>query len=217
MAGTTIEVGRKVLVRYYDEPKLWMERLVLHPSRPEKVLEVTGVTVPSDSSPWWILTPDGDVYPELLEVSADIADVVIGNDEGAMVKKAGQIGPRLTVVHKFQKDREAGEPNMLLVMKARAEAERCENEGLGAVNGGANADALLLVSANQWPHDVTGPLGAGQRWLIAEHVKGLVAGSEVAVPDGLPIVDGHPIGIEFGHRIGRVWFEAHGLIQGRYV
>ena len=143
MAAPCLEAGRMVRVRYHDEPNLWMERMILCQSSPAMVLKVTEVVVPPGSSPWWILTPDGDVYPELLEASADIVDVIVGDDEGKMKKKAGQTGPSVNRVHKFQADREAGEPNLLLLMRARAEAERMERESRQPLEAGGGSDSLL--------------------------------------------------------------------------
>ena len=67
VAGLEDQSGDLMYVLYEDEPHMWHQRVLLRPGSSKSMLAVTGErVVRSPSSIWWVLTPDGDVYPEEL-------------------------------------------------------------------------------------------------------------------------------------------------------
>lgn len=57
-----MEVGRKLLVFYKGE-NLWHEMILLAPGSAESLRTMMAERVRPGASVWWILSPDGDVYP----------------------------------------------------------------------------------------------------------------------------------------------------------
>eukprot|EP00972_Heterocapsa_arctica_P104566 15411231-Heterocapsa_arctica.AAC.1 len=75
MADVMLEAGRKILIRNPNDEE-WHERILIRVGSPRSVLRVTGTAASPGVSHWWVLTPDGDVYPEGVG-APDVAEVVV--------------------------------------------------------------------------------------------------------------------------------------------
>jgi hypothetical protein len=81
MAADPWEVGRKVLV-LYDTEDVWHERILLLRTTEEVMKKVTKASqLGSGAFVYWVLTPDGDIYPEELERPAVRFALCTGDDE----------------------------------------------------------------------------------------------------------------------------------------
>eukprot|EP00972_Heterocapsa_arctica_P031525 4643609-Heterocapsa_arctica.AAC.1 len=69
-SSSTLRAGRKVLVQYADDRPYWHARILLHPAPLEIATRVLGSIDDDETEHWWVLTPDGDVYPEPLAEKA---------------------------------------------------------------------------------------------------------------------------------------------------
>ena len=65
---SVLDTGKMVAVEYEGETGLFHHRLILRTASTAAVLNTTGRMCDSPNGLFWILTPDGDVYPELLQV-----------------------------------------------------------------------------------------------------------------------------------------------------
>eukprot|EP00959_Pyramimonas_sp_CCMP1952_P068319 1425905-Pyramimonas_sp.AAC.1 len=72
VAKPGLHVGQKVLLLYGDEPNLWHEASILRKSSETCYRRIHGEDPPVNSWLWWILTVDGDVYPQDLSVPGDL-------------------------------------------------------------------------------------------------------------------------------------------------
>ena len=70
--GLTLEPGRKVAVVYPTE-NLWHERILLKKTDRLTFEALTQEAATDTNVLWWILTPDGHVYPEELSAGAHSA------------------------------------------------------------------------------------------------------------------------------------------------
>ena len=101
-----LESGRRVIVQYHDEMDRWHERVVLCRGSEESLRQTTGARPQGGTdSIWWVLTPDGDVYPEDLCEGKDICALLIGtdDDEFGSLRIAGKLPP-VTWRHGFSTD-----------------------------------------------------------------------------------------------------------------
>ena len=64
----TFEPGDRLAVECDDEPGTFHARLVLRAARPEALRAVMEMDIFDEQKVYWILTPDGDIYPEELNV-----------------------------------------------------------------------------------------------------------------------------------------------------
>ncbi len=60
-AAVALHAG--TLVRFHYRDKMWRERLLLKTTIPQTMREVIGGE-PSSEPVWWLLSPDGDAYPD---------------------------------------------------------------------------------------------------------------------------------------------------------
>ena len=65
---SVLGMGKMVAVEYEGEAGLFHHRLILRTASTAAMLNTTGKMCDSPNGLFWILTPDGDVYPELLRV-----------------------------------------------------------------------------------------------------------------------------------------------------
>ena len=63
-----LDMGKMVAVEYEGETGLFHHRLILETTSTAAMLNTAGKMRDSPNGLFWILTPDGDVYPDLLRV-----------------------------------------------------------------------------------------------------------------------------------------------------
>ena len=122
------EPGRKLLVHYGDG--LWHERVILRPATPAAFQSFWEEPSDRPSLPYWIATPDADVYPEDLEVPRLAARRVLSEDELVTGRLVG-IGPtvRTNSSHRFVAGRAGGTCSALFFARAVRVADAFEGEG----------------------------------------------------------------------------------------
>ena len=146
-----LEPGLKVALAYRGEPE-WHQRLLLTQGSPAAMMKLTGVTASTGERVWWVLTPDGDVYPEEIAMTPDVEAVRISRADGSFEALGDG-----RYVHAFTADRQAGPPGYKVVLSARAAAEASEREvGAAAQTVVARVDELA------------GPPMAGWTWRCCE-------------------------------------------------
>ena len=99
-----LEAGLKVALAYRDELE-WHQRLLIRRGTPATMLTETGVTAKDGERVWWVLTPDGDVYPEEIGLFDEVEAVKLGRPDGTFAAAADG-----RYVHAFTEDRKAGPP-----------------------------------------------------------------------------------------------------------
>ena len=143
-SATTLRAGRKVLVQYADDLPLWHARVLLHPAPLEIAVKVLGSVDNNETEHWWVLTPDGDVYPEPLSVGAIEGLVTLPDSEVISPKLRDKHGKKLAQVYDFSEDKPAGRPSAITVCRALAAATAPVTRATGKVD----------------PLGQTGPMGA---------------------------------------------------------
>ena len=124
MSRHALEPGRKILVNYIDETE-WHERLLLRVGSPAAALRVAGTTTSAQSCLWWVLTPGGDVYPEVVE-TPDVAGVLVCDDHGRPPRQAKKTTLKDVYLHQFATDEAGG--IALAFARALKEADKVEDE-----------------------------------------------------------------------------------------
>ena len=86
-----LEVGRTVYVEYQGDKGVAHGRLLLRTATEKSLEATTGETCSgiARKNIWWILTPDGDIYPEPIHNSF-MATVAVASDSGTMPKTRGK-------------------------------------------------------------------------------------------------------------------------------
>ncbi|CAK0874147.1 unnamed protein product, partial [Prorocentrum cordatum] len=92
MAAITLEAGRKVSLFYQPDPlpappPKWHERVLLEPGSETAMQKCTGESLYNGGMVWWVLTPDGDVYPE--ELAAPPLEGIAYYDDAEWLVKRG--------------------------------------------------------------------------------------------------------------------------------
>lgn len=137
-AAHALEAGRKVFVQYAEDLPLWHARILLARAPVKIVNRVLDTDYKTDAEFWWILTPDGDIYPEPLK---DIEGLfVLGDSEVIPARARGSNGRRLAQIYDFDEERAAGRPSAVTV--ARAMAAAADESGVAA-----RAEGLVLPPA----------------------------------------------------------------------
>ena len=141
---STLMPGRRILL-WYDDDEVWHERVLLWPTS-------------SDMTSWWVYTPDGDVYPEILNGTGDCSSFRFLKPGGTKVDRSSLGAP----VYSFQDILYKG---VILdeVLKAREEVMK-ENGDDGATLG-------LVVFSNF------------EDWRGKQHSLGLAAAAQVTPRD----------------------------------
>lgn len=114
-----MEVGRQLLV-LYEGQSLWHEMILLAPGSVQSLRTMMAEQVRPGASVWWILSPDGDVYPTEISSPPLIAWLRC-DDEGRPDREtlrrsngSARLPPLSDrYIHKFQSDRAAGPPTPL--------------------------------------------------------------------------------------------------------
>ena len=65
---SVLDMGKMVAVEYEGEAEFFHQRLILRTAPTAAMLNTTERMCDSPNDLFWVLTPDGDVYPELLRV-----------------------------------------------------------------------------------------------------------------------------------------------------
>ena len=165
-----------MLVQYADDLPFWHARVLLHPAPLEIAVKVLGSVDNNETEHWWVLAPDGDVYPEPLSVGA-IEGLVILPDSGVISPKLrDKHGEKLDQVYDFSEDKPAGRPSAITVCRALAAATAPVKRATGKVDPLGQAgptDAKLVLP----------PAAAGAKW-------GVVASSGAAKKMAeIPVLD----------------------------
>ena len=61
-----MEAGRQILILYEGERHMWHAMVWLLPSSPKALSVVMEEEAQPGDSVWWVLSPDGDVYPMVI-------------------------------------------------------------------------------------------------------------------------------------------------------
>jgi len=96
--------------------------VLLHPAPLEIAMKVLGSVDKGETEHWWVLTPDGDVYPEPLSEGAIEGLIVLPDSEEISSKLRDKRGKRLAQVYDFSEDKPAGRPSAITVCRALAAA-----------------------------------------------------------------------------------------------
>ncbi len=96
MAAITLEAGRKVSLFYQPDPlpappPKWHERVLVEPGSETAMQKCTGESLYNGGMVWWVLTPDGDVYPE--ELAAPPLEGIAYNDDAEVPHLQLQVRP----------------------------------------------------------------------------------------------------------------------------
>ena len=165
-----------MLVQYADDLPFWHARVLLHPAPLEIAVKVLGSVANNETEHWWVLTPDGDVYPEPLSIGAIEGLVILPDSEVISAKLRDKHGRKLDQVYDFSEDKPAGRPSAITVCRALAAATAPVTRATGKVDPlgrGAPADAALVLP----------PAAAGAKW-------GVVAASGAAKKmEEVPVLD----------------------------
>ena len=121
--GGGLEPGRMVMVEYFDEPKLWMERILLREASPAVMLAVTGAAVENGGPLWWVLTPDGLVYPEELAVGPLRGLIALDEEGQPILASAAPPTARPRKIHGFGRGGSLTLASPLLFSRAQKEAD----------------------------------------------------------------------------------------------
>ncbi|CAK0906068.1 unnamed protein product, partial [Prorocentrum cordatum] len=100
MAAITLEAGRKVSLFYQPDPlpappPKWRERVLLEPGSETAMQKCTGESLYNGGMVWWVLTPDGDVYPE--ELAAPPLEGIAYYDDAEAEKECIHIPGDITI------------------------------------------------------------------------------------------------------------------------
>ena len=64
---SVLDIGKTIAVEYEEEAGFFHQRLIVRTSAIAAMFNATGRMCESPNGLFWILTPDGDVYPEILQ------------------------------------------------------------------------------------------------------------------------------------------------------
>ncbi|CAK0794405.1 unnamed protein product, partial [Prorocentrum cordatum] len=95
-----VKAGRKVSLFYQPDPlpappPKWHERVLLEPGSETAMQKCTGESLYNGGMAWWVLTPDGDVYPE--ELAAPPLEGIAYYDDAEAEKEYIHIPGDITV------------------------------------------------------------------------------------------------------------------------
>ena len=123
----TYEPGAQVAVEYEDEPGTFHARLVLRAARPGALTAVMELNALDETKVYWILTPDGDIYPEELSVPP-LSAYCQCDEEGDLRRRGGMtpVGRRCRRFYAFGEG-SVEELTPLVVCRAMTAAEREDN------------------------------------------------------------------------------------------
>ena len=115
---------------------MWHAMVLLLPSSPKALSVVMEEEGPPGDSVWWVLSPDGDVYPMVIGCPPLRAYRLCDDDggyQGFRVRKAAGVAgtpdPQAPeAVHSFRADRAAGPPGLLVVARAIEASRRAQAE-----------------------------------------------------------------------------------------
>ena len=118
--------GQKIAIQYIGEP-LWHERLLIHRASQEVAKSLHDFEA-DFSTAWWVITPDGDIYPEPL--GEDCLEGMVRLERGRAVRGTMKpSGKALGVIYGFA---DSGlELDLNTVLKA---SKAALDEELGARN-----------------------------------------------------------------------------------
>jgi hypothetical protein len=125
----TLELmGEEALVEYEDEHGLHHARLLLRPGTAKAIASCTEEEVDSDKNIFWVVTPTGDVYPEVLAVPP-LRSIVVWR-QGAVVRGTmTPVGRRLGKVFGFGGARLSLVPRVVVVAMNAANEEEDRHRG----------------------------------------------------------------------------------------
>ena len=118
------EPGAIVAVEYDGEPGVFHARLILRAATPGALRAVMEMDAIEEAAVFWILTPDGDIYPEELNVPP-LLGLCLCDEEGDM-KARGAMHPRGRRCRRYYEfgDGSVEELTPLVIGRAMAAAEK---------------------------------------------------------------------------------------------
>ncbi|CAK0839103.1 unnamed protein product [Prorocentrum cordatum] len=153
VAKPGLHVGQKVLLLYGDEPNLWHEASILRKSSETCYRRIHGEDPSVNSWLWWILTVDGDVYPQDLSVPGDLQALRLLDAGGEVTGTMYGRGPDVVSRYGFGAGRREGPLDVPLFLRAKAVTDEEERKE------GGHGDALVSKSPP--------PAASGKIWRIA--------------------------------------------------
>ena len=157
-----LEPGRKVFVRYLPRDG-WHARLLLHPATKQTVEEVCEEELEAtleDKGGFWILTPDGDIYPEMIAVPPLLGIIPCDDQERPLPREATPAGSRLARPYDFEPGRGPGVPTPRIFLQLQT----------AAMNVGQAAPARQAGNAAAAP--AAAQVGLGHKDSLPAPVKG---------------------------------------------
>lgn len=142
-ARSEVRPGRMILVEYEGDERLWHERMVVRATTPTIFGRVTGGPPTRATDLWWVLTPDGDLYPEEISVPPLRAMMLLGEAHEALEETATPPGSyrRQHRIHRFGAGRAVPLASPLVFLRAAREAMEAES-GEGAATTGRTGGAI---------------------------------------------------------------------------
>ena len=100
-----LDVGKMIAVEYEGEAGFFHQRLILRTASITAMLNTTGRMCDSPNGLFWILTPDGDLYPELLRVPPATGIIWLNERNERSPTTMMLAGHRLEQVYEFRAHR----------------------------------------------------------------------------------------------------------------
>ena len=119
--------GKTVYIQYTDEEDLWHAAVLLAPAGTAAVTKQEKAAPKPGSLWWWILTPDGDIYPEELEKTAEMDYYIMAEGE-RLNRGRTMTGKQLRRRYEFGPHAPAGEPSLPTFARALAAVRRADPE-----------------------------------------------------------------------------------------
>ena len=98
---SVLDIGKTIAVEYEEEAGFFHQRLIVRTSAIAAMFNATGRMCESPNGLFWILTPDGDVYPEILPVLPTTGLVWLDGRNEATLTTMMPAGRRLERVYRF--------------------------------------------------------------------------------------------------------------------
>ena len=98
---SVLDMGKMIAVEYEEEAGLFHQRLILRTASKASMFNTTGRMCESPNGLLWILIPDGDVYPEILQVPPATGLVWLDERNEPVLTTMMPAGRRLDQVYKI--------------------------------------------------------------------------------------------------------------------
>ena len=171
-----LEAGRLIYVEYEDEVGFFHARLILMKTSAGMMMKVTGESCRNPDAVFWVLTPDGDIYPEEIGVAPLTGVVSCSDDSRLDLRTMRPRGRRLRRAYEFVAGREAGTLSALTVARAiqaaTTEEETAARRGIKPPEGVSFGHGDLPTADGGSVWTCCGPPGAARNGKKVEATDG---------------------------------------------